>query len=60
MHDKKKPCMICRILNPAAIGFYLLQCVIGTVLASFEVFYTVYLLEDINVSDKWFGKQKQV
>lgn len=45
-----------RALKPAAIGFYFLLLVIGSVISAWETFYGVFLIEDLNVSDKWFGK----
>jgi len=42
-------------LKPAAIGFYFLLVVIGSVISAWETFYGVFLIEDLNVSDKWFG-----
>ena len=45
-----------RMINPACLGFYLLQCVVGTVFTTIDVFYPIYMLEDIKVSDKWFGR----
>lgn len=48
-----------RTLTPAAMGFHVLLLVIGSVYSGWDVFYAVFLFEDLNVSDKWFGKFKR-
>ena len=47
-----------RLLNPAALGFYILLCVIGTVFTTIDVFLSIFVLEDLNMTEKWFGKNK--
>ena len=45
-----------RILAPPALGFYIVLIIHGALLGVDEGFYSVYITQELNVPEIWYGK----
>lgn len=59
--EKINPCKLLtelfRLLAPGAVGLYSLIIMIGKIHGALGGFFSVYVVQDLNVSDAWFGKK---
>ena len=43
-----------------AFGFYSLLLVFGIIFGVFDGFYAIFIVEELNISMRWFGKKKEI
>ena len=46
-----------RLLKPAALGLYFTVFVDGIIYGIFDGFYAFFLIDELNISQEWFGKE---